>query len=82
MFFDNAEGPPNTIDFLPGFGGNEFFWDGRQNNLKDLILKPVANHIEMGITDVNMLIPKLNGLPYYKNLQMLWKPVHNLNVYL
>ena len=24
VFFDNAEGPPNTIDFLPGFGGNEF----------------------------------------------------------
>lgn len=68
VFFDNAEGPPNTIDFLPGFGGNEFFWDGRQNNLKDLILKPVANHIEMGITDVNMLIPKLNNLPYYKSL--------------
>jgi cytochrome c peroxidase len=69
MFIDNAEGTPiNPIDFVPGIGGNEFFWDGRQNNLKDLILKPVANHVEMGITDVNMLIPKLTKLPYYKNL--------------
>jgi len=68
VFFNDAGEPINPIDFLPGFGGGNFFWDGRQNNLKDLILKPVANHIEMGITDVNMLIPKLNNLPYYKAL--------------
>jgi len=61
----------STVNFfpMPIFEvGNEFFWDGRQNNLKDLILKPVANHIEMGINDLNSLISKLNGLPYYKAL--------------
>jgi cytochrome c peroxidase len=67
-FTTNFEDGINQFDPILGLGGNQFFWDGRQNDLKSLILKPVANHIEMGITDLNMLIPKLIRQPYYKDL--------------
>jgi cytochrome c peroxidase len=44
------------------------FWDGRESSLTSLIAKPIANHIEMGMEDTNILLSKLNNLPYYKNL--------------
>ncbi len=51
-----------------GFTGQHFFWDGREQQLEKLILQPVGNHIEMGITDVDALIQKLSALPYYAPL--------------
>ncbi len=57
-------GSPN--DFM--FGGNHFFWDGREQDLEKLILQPVGNHIEMGITDAQALATKLSKLPYYEKL--------------
>jgi len=44
------------------------FWDGRQNSVVELVLKPVSNHVEMGIADLSTLPAKLNELPYYKGL--------------
>ncbi|MCB0696615.1 MAG: c-type cytochrome [Chitinophagaceae bacterium] len=44
------------------------FWDGRENNLEALVIRPVANHVEMGMADINDLPAKLNSLPYYKGL--------------
>lgn len=58
----------NSPGLPPGFVNNEFFWDGRQNDLRNLILKPVANHIEMGINDISIIPEKLSKLPYYKAL--------------
>lgn len=57
----------NTKDFFPGFGGH-LFWDGRETDINKLILQPVGNHIEMGITDINALTAKLSKLPYYEPL--------------
>lgn len=48
--------------------GQHLFWDGRETNLQQLILQPVGNHIEMGITDVNALAEKLSQMPHYKTL--------------
>jgi len=65
MTFDLAK------DFVAnpgGFTGQHFFWDGREQQLEKLILQPVGNHIEMGITDVDALIQKLSALPYYAPL--------------
>ena len=50
------------------FGGTGLFWDGRENSLKNLVGRPLTNHIEMGIDDVNSLPAKLAELPYYKKL--------------
>lgn len=44
------------------------FWDGRETDLKRMVLKPVFNHVEMGIPDPGLLANKLNQLPYYKDL--------------
>jgi cytochrome c peroxidase len=47
---------------------NNLFWDSRSKTLQDLALQPVANHIEMGMEDMNKLVVKLSKADYYKNL--------------
>jgi cytochrome c peroxidase len=64
MFFD-AVGSPKGEDFV---GGSHFFWDGREQSLEKLVLQPVGNHIEMGMTDAGTLAEKLSKLPYYAPL--------------
>jgi len=44
------------------------FWDGRENNISNLPLRPMTNHVEMGITDLSALPQKLAALPYYTQL--------------
>jgi cytochrome c peroxidase len=44
------------------------FWDGRENNLQSMVLKPIVNHVEMGIPDVDQLAEKLENIPYYHEL--------------
>lgn len=45
-----------------------FFWDARVNQLEDLVLQPVQDHIEMGIENINLLSPKLSDVDYYAPL--------------
>lgn len=63
--FASLEKPTNG--FIGQFN-THFFWDGREGNLENLILQPVGNHIEMGITNINDLAKKLSALPYYQPL--------------
>ena len=42
------------------------FWDGRESNLSELVLKPIANHREMGVREMNQLIEKLQSIDYYQ----------------
>jgi cytochrome c peroxidase len=51
----------------PGFS-QSLFWDGRESNLDQMVLKPIINHVEMGITDLNELAEKLKTMPYYEPL--------------
>ncbi|MEO6133105.1 MAG: cytochrome-c peroxidase, partial [Saprospiraceae bacterium] len=44
------------------------FWDGRASSIKDLVLKPVRNHKEMGMEDMNFLVKKIKAAPYYNEL--------------
>jgi cytochrome c peroxidase len=44
------------------------FWDMRSPNLEDLATRPVRNHIEMGIEDMDKLAIKLAKIPYYSAL--------------
>jgi cytochrome c peroxidase len=62
--FDSA-----SLIFNPNMGQSvqHLFWDGRSKSVEDLMLRPIANHIEMG-QDVTLLADKLNKLPYYKTL--------------
>jgi cytochrome c peroxidase len=62
---DPGDQPPG---FDPIFGQFAFFWDGRESDLKNLIMRPVKNHIEMGIANPEELPAKLAALPYYGSL--------------
>ena len=47
---------------------NPMFWDGREDVLLNLIARPVTNHVEMGVEDMNTLPQKLTALNYYNKL--------------
>ncbi len=60
--------PRNSLSIANGSISNNLFWDSRVNSLKDLILEPIQNHIEMGMEDVDMLTTKLAATDYYPAL--------------
>ncbi len=61
--------PSNTIGFPQGPTDTlSLFWDGREKLLKAMVLRPIANHVEMGITDLDALAKKLSGIPDYQDL--------------
>lgn len=45
-----------------------FFWDAREDDLKEMVLQPIKNHIEMGMDNFDALEKKLGQLDYYKPL--------------
>jgi cytochrome c peroxidase len=47
---------------------HKLFWDMRANTIEDLSLRPVSNHIEMGIEDMSKLSEKLAKISYYPDL--------------
>ena len=57
------------IDPPPGFGTEgALFWDGRESVLNSMVMKPLVNHVEMGVNDLESFIKKVNGISYYKAL--------------
>ncbi len=48
--------------------GKALFWDGRVNILKSLVSRPITNHVEMGIDDLDALAAKLSALSFYPPL--------------
>jgi len=58
----------NSMAFNNLFINDGLFWDLRENNLKEMVLKPVSNHIEMGFTDISTLSNKLAQFPHYQKL--------------
>ena len=61
------DGIMNPVDLIATQGGG-FFWDGRESNLRSLFTRPVTNHIEMGITDMNEVVEKIKRQPHYPTL--------------
>jgi cytochrome c peroxidase len=59
--------PNNNTDPKFAFGPS-LFWDGREHNINNMVLRPIINHVEMGINDVESLAKKLRTLDYYKPL--------------
>jgi cytochrome c peroxidase len=47
---------------------HKLFWDLRATSIEDLSLRPVSNHIEMGIEDMDKLSQKLAKINYYPDL--------------
>lgn len=44
------------------------FWDGRANDINDLVLRPIKNHVEMHIANMYALAVKLAKTTYYPAL--------------
>ena len=55
-----------------GFGAfsmpPSLFWDGREKFLLNMVLKPILNHVEMGMNDMEAIVTRVKALPYYKDL--------------
>lgn len=60
--------PRNTPAICNAEMQSQYFWDGRVDNLKDMVTKPIENHIEMGVSDLNTIVNKLSTVDYYKPL--------------
>ncbi len=48
----------------PAMSG-QLFWDSRVSSVRDLVLEPVQNHIEMGMEDLGLLEKKLANTEFY-----------------
>lgn len=55
-----------TLEDFRGF--ENLFWDGRETLLQSMVLKPITNHVEMGMSDAAAVVQKVNEQPYYKAL--------------
>jgi cytochrome c peroxidase len=58
----------NTPAILNIYDDPFLFWDGRAKSVTDLVLKPVRNHKEMGLDDMDFLVQKIRKAPYYAPL--------------
>ncbi|MBR9860639.1 c-type cytochrome [bacterium] len=66
--FINVSTPRNSMAITNMFTHETFFWDGRIDNLKEMVLMPIQNHIEMGISSMEMLVGKVEAKEYYPAL--------------
>lgn len=66
--FEGGVTPRNSMAITNPVLEDEFFWDLRESNLKAMVLKPIENHIEMGMEDIDKLPGKLKKADYYPEL--------------
>ncbi len=65
QFGGGAAFQPNTSNQNTALS---LFWDGRQNNLSNMVLNPVNNHIEMSMDDMTALCNRLQSTSFYPDL--------------
>jgi cytochrome c peroxidase len=66
--FDGGLTKRNSSAIINPIDNANFFWDARENNLKTMVLKPIENHVEMGMDNFDALERKLGQLDYYEPL--------------
>lgn len=66
--FDGKTTSRNSLAILNPVMETNFFWDLRENDLNQMVLKPIKNHIEMGMEDLDKLSGKLAAAEYYPGL--------------
>jgi cytochrome c peroxidase len=52
----------------PAMSHSGMFWDRREKSVLDMSLRPITNHIEMGMEDLTILEKKLGAIDYYPQL--------------
>lgn len=65
---DGQELGRHTMALSNQYNDPLLFWDGRSESLKDLVLKPVRNHKEMGLDNMDFLVAKIRKADYYQPL--------------
>ncbi len=66
--FDGGSTKRNASSIVNPIATSSFFWDARESDLRDMVLRPIENHIEMGMDNFDALVKKLSALDYYKPL--------------
>ncbi len=66
--FNNQPTIRNSIAIVNLVNQNTFFWDSRSTDLKDMVLMPIRDHIEMGLERLDELETKLATSSYYTPL--------------
>jgi cytochrome c peroxidase len=66
--FQGVKTTRNSMSIANPLLTNNLFWDSRSRSLQDMALKPVQNHVEMGMEDLSFLAKKLNSTTYYPAL--------------
>lgn len=66
--FDQQLTDRNTPPISNLYDDNLLFWDGRSTSIRDLVLRPIRNHKEMGMEDMDFLVAKIKAAPYYDEL--------------
>lgn len=66
--FENKLTPRNSPAILNAGLQEAFFHDLSEEVLENMVLKPIGNHIEMGLEDQQYLLKKVESLDYYKPL--------------
>jgi cytochrome c peroxidase len=66
--FQGVKTTRNSMSIANPLLTNNLFWDSRSRSLQDMALKPVQNHIEMGMEDLYVLATKISSTAYYPAL--------------
>jgi cytochrome c peroxidase len=66
--FQGVKTTRNSMSIANPLLTNNLFWDSRSRSLRDMALKPVQNHVEMGMEDLDFLAKKLRNTSYYPAL--------------
>jgi cytochrome c peroxidase len=53
--FDGVRTGRNASSIVNPINSRAFFWDARESNLKSMVLRPIENHIEMGMDNFDAL---------------------------
>lgn len=67
--FELLTTPRNSPAIINAGAMRKYFWDARATTgLKNMVLMPVQNHLEMGIENLKYVEAKLTDVPYYAPL--------------
>ena len=66
--FDGGKTLRNASSIVNLVSQSNFFWDARETDLAQMVLKPIENHIEMGLDNMEALQRKLKEVGYYDEL--------------
>lgn len=66
--FGDKKTSRNSMAIITPLSMNSLFWDSRAESALDLSLRPVFNHVEMGMESDAMLVKKIQSEKFYNKL--------------